>query len=66
MRLLLVIGFLGCCGLLVRGADAGVSFRNDIMPVLTKAGCNLGCVRKGVNEGRTGLYQFRHLIGLGR
>ena len=26
----------------------------------------LGCVRKGVNEGRTGLYQFRHLIGLGR
>ena len=56
MRLLLVIGFLGCCGLLVRGADAGVSFRNDIMPVLTKAGCNLGsCHGAQTGKGRLAL-----------
>ena len=52
MRRILVFSALCCFLFNIRAADS-ISFRNDIMPVLSKAGCNLGsCHGAQTGKGR--------------
>ena len=57
-------------------ADAPVSFMNDVMPVLTKAGCNIGVCHAKAGNGQNGFQlsllgfeaqeDFEHLVKEGR
>src|SRR5262245_29678443 len=46
----LTVALLSACGTLRAGeSNAPISFRNDVMPVLSKAGCNLGTCHGNAN-----------------
>jgi hypothetical protein len=60
----------------VRAAEQPVSFINDVMPVLTKAGCNVGVCHAKAGGGQKGFQlsllgfepaeDFEHLVKEGR
>src|SRR6266478_1697508 len=68
--------FLGLVRLPVDAADGTVSFVNDVVPVLTKAGCNVGVCHAKAGNGQNGFQlsllgfepteDFDHLVKEGR
>lgn len=52
MSLVALVGILTCASAMA--ADRPVSFNNDVVPVLTKAGCNMGVCHAKANGGQNG------------
>lgn len=76
--LLMAVGILGLTthARVLRGAERPVSFVNDVVPVLTKAGCNVGVCHAKAGGGQNGfqlsllgfepLEDYEHLVKEGR